>query len=364
MKRSALRRKKPIRAKKRVPRPAFGIEKNDVLLFSLGKGWFMGSVAVKGRDHVIMETATLEQHPVPLDARRLRLPDVAQIGAHGFDCEKARHARQMLPHLPSGPVLVSTDGKLRTVGPRRRKRYRKSAYLAFVRTLRPIDGGTGPTEAHHINEYGLGGDRGVGQVSDDYNTVPITASAHFCLTQTRCLPGCDRAETERRLLLGLAETRKAWIVKHEEQDTAEDIADDREAKAPLFRALSGLLAAAGVLLLLLFSLTACTEPGPAALHIQKGRAHLKMLRPGLAEYHARQALQHRYPPGAAYILLGDALRAQNRCPQARPEYLRAWEVLPGDADALAGFCACHGDKIGEVACPAPLPVAQATGGPS
>ena len=360
MKRSPLRRG--------LQAPDFAITRDDVLLFRvdrLNRDWLMGSVVTDRWNEVTLETTDLARHRVPRDARHLRLPDTAQICGYQHDAEMARHGRAMaLPRL-SAAVVVRTGGAPAAV-PKRRRRYRSEDYLAHVRSLPAADGGSGPVEAHHVNERGLGGDRGVGQRTDDYDCVPLSKKAHQHLTRTRRLPGMGRAATERTLLRALAQALKAWIVKNEAPAAAPEIdADERLAAALDGQGLRRLAAVAGVLLVLLLASPALAgldrplppEPAaPAELLLARGRVQLRVGRAKVAEHFARRALALPRYPARAYVLLGDALAAQDKCPAARTEYLRALEALPEDPDARAGFCRCGGDLLpGGRTCPPPAP---------
>lgn len=92
----------------------------------------------------------------------------------------------------------------------------------------------------------------------------------------------------------------------------------------------------------------------AALACQ-GRAALSLHWPAEAQRLARAALREVHYPASAYVLLGDALRAERgRCtPEARTAYLDAAAALPGDAAAAAGLSACTVDAPDLAAGPPP-----------
>lgn len=385
MKRSApLRRKKPF---SRAPRPLdFCLERNDVVRFrvSLREPWQLASVLTDGRTHVKVETSDLRHYEVPRDNRHLSLPDGAEIGTYQTESRRvaADPAAGLLP--PLSAAIVVRPGTAKAV-PKRRRRYRSADYLAHVHSLPAADGGAGPIEAHHVNDPALGGDRGVSQKTDDYDTVPLSMEGHAHLTATGCLPGKTRAQTRWTLLLALAATRKAWIVKHEEAGAAApdpgpaDEAEERFAAALDGRGLPRLLAVVGLLLVLLglaaparaqarpIALVlgeqalqakwpavawrrcgeAARERGPhrGAALVCQGRAAMLLGWPGEAQRLARAALRTPHYPAAAYVLLGDAIRAEwGTCkPEARTAYLDAAAALPEDPGAAAGLAACAVD---------------------
>lgn len=402
MKRSApLRRKKPF---SRAPRPLdFCLERNDVVRFrvSLREPWQLASVLTDGRTHVKVETSDLRHYEVPRDNRHLSLPDGAEIGTYQTESRRvaADPAAGLLP--PLSAAIVVRPGAPRAV-PKRRRRYRSAEYLAHVRSLPAADGGAGPVEAHHVNDPALGGDRGVSQKTDDYDCVPLSMEGHAHLTATGCLPGKTRAQTRWTLLLALAAARKAWIVKHEETAAAPAPGPAAEAEERFAAALEGrglprLLSVVGLLFFLILGAAParaelpprpialvlgeqalqaswpvvawrrCREaaqertPHRAAALLCQGRAALLLGWPSGAQRLARAALRSPHYPAGAYVLLGDALRAEwGRCTdEARTAYLDAHAALPDDAGAAAGLAACAVD----VAAPAPAPGLAQGGAP-
>ncbi len=79
--------------------------------------------------------------------------------------------------------------------PKPRRRARSGEYLDFVRGWACCGCGVpGPSEAHHV------GPRGVGQKADDFGAVPLCRDCHQHITDTNCLPGRDRTQTEMVIL--------------------------------------------------------------------------------------------------------------------------------------------------------------------
>lgn len=355
----------------RKPLP-FATERNTLLEHRQGKDWLPGYVTWQNASHVGLRAPApaRDRWTVPKSERRLRIPRPERALEIRLAAELARHEAAMLPKL-SGTVLVSAKRNGRA-DPKRRKRYDSSAYERYVGEHPCIVSGDPdatpcqPIEKHHDPH---GADRGVAQRVDVYDLIPLRPDLHRHFTDTGCFPGLDKTQTEIVALRAKNALLKGWIARHEQKE-----GEGEDGAARLSLCMKGMprtapailpkLAAAAVVLLifLLSSLPACAAPDdPAWREINKGRVELRMARPGRAAYHARQALRQRHYPAAAYVLLGDALRAQNRCIDARPEYLKAWEALPGDPDALKGFCSCGGDQIGQVVCPGPSSVAQAGG---
>jgi tetratricopeptide (TPR) repeat protein len=80
----------------------------------------------------------------------------------------------------------------------------------------------------------------------------------------------------------------------------------------------------------------------AAALICQGRAALHLGWGPRAAYLAQRAIDLGEQAGA-YVLLGDAHRAQRDCRQARPAYLRALEIDPADQAAHEGIRQCIAD---------------------
>lgn len=366
----------------------FSVEIDDLLEYRVRRDWRAGYArSVLPRHLIVADAESGARHTVPKTSGRLR----EVHGARLVELQQQLTDRRALPALFSGavPVRATVGGTPRAV-PKRRGRYRSEAYLGHVRSLPPLDGGQGGVEAHHVNEAALGGDRGVGQVSDDYQCVPLTERAHARLTRTRRLPGQSRAQTERTLLRGLVSTLTAWIVKNETTEE-QDEAEARYLDALSGRGLRRLVGALALVLLLLpaaclageeppappprrpaalilgeealrfdWPITAyrrCLEaaaprgPHRAAALLCQGRAALRLGWAAEALGLARAALREQHYPAGAYVLLGDALRREKGgCPaEARTAYLDALAALPGDAQVIAGLRACTVESVAKAA---------------
>lgn len=80
----------------------------------------------------------------------------------------------------------------------------------------------------------------------------------------------------------------------------------------------------------------------ARRQVALGGKELARGRAAQAEVSARKALAHAAGWVPAHVLLGKALAAQQRCPEARAAFEEALRLAPADADAKEGLRACAG----------------------
>jgi Tfp pilus assembly protein PilF len=79
--------------------------------------------------------------------------------------------------------------------------------------------------------------------------------------------------------------------------------------------------------------------GVAARHVKFGRKLLAAGSIAMAHDHARRSLEIA-PSAAAWVLEGDAFKAEGSCAKALPAYDAALKLDGADAAALAGRRAC------------------------
>ena len=344
MKRSTpLRRKAPLSS---IPKLRMSVRKDDILLFRVGRCWLGGDVERVLPRHVLMRSAfpPYERHTVKLAARALKAPHAQEMGAIEVALKERAYRDAVMPKL-SGPLVIRAGGQSQPVSVRR-ERYRDGEYLDFIRAM-PCIGcpALPPLDPHHDNVDG-----GVALKDDDTDSVPLCRACHKVLHATGHLPGLTSEATQELLRDTKVQCLKNWF--HLQKQAAAAEAEAAFASA-LTSGLPRLAALCGAFLLaLLFSGAAwATPPTSADLLLARGRVQLHLGKAQVAELLARRALaQQHFPALRAHLLLADALLAQGRCSAARPEYLRAYEVAPGDPDVLVGIERCAGD--------APRPVRQ------